>query len=55
MESFAQAYDLIVYKNYFATAMSQRDIFRKCSNSFTFKEGENIALTLHFVQPHEYI
>ena len=31
------------------------ETFEKCSISFKFKEGENIALTLHFVQPQEYI
>jgi len=31
------------------------ETFEKCSISFKFKEGEKLALPLHFVQPQEYI
>jgi len=31
------------------------ETFEKCSILFKFKEGENIALKLHFVQMQEYI
>ena len=46
------------------TIMLENDIFcltnsyriiEKCSILFKFKEGENLALPLHFVQPQEYI
>ncbi len=31
------------------------ETFEKCSILFKFKEGEDLALTLHCVQPQEYI
>jgi hypothetical protein len=34
---------------------SGRETFEKCSILLKVKEGENMALTLHFVQPQEYI
>jgi hypothetical protein len=31
------------------------ETFEKCSILFKFKEGEDLALSLHCVQPQEYI
>ena len=33
----------------------QMETFEKCSILFKFKGGEDLALTLHCVQPQEYI
>jgi len=33
----------------------QSETFEKCSILFKFKEGEDLALSLHYVQPQEYI
>jgi len=44
----------VFYKCFLSTEW-MIEAFEKCSILFKVKKGENIALTLHFVQPQAYI